>query len=389
MFFFKKLLSRLFRVNSVINQTNDSGTSNSSNNLKQYTDVKEVESLIEKAQKSGKGQNLKMDISLNPDDYDYLAKKYPQYKLYLSLNVELKIEEATTYKVYVQTLQLLREGWNVVDEFEDGALVHKIKTTVNECDYNSRLSQLLKPLSRKIKVVYRREEYSFSEFKNALYKYKEHSIPRLDDYLIQNDTNSRLSENERQEASLTNSRKIIDIQKSNTLDFVAIDFETANNKRSSACSIGLVVVENGSIANRIHHYINPGFVEWGQINIAKHKIKPEMVEDANTFDVLWPKISHLFENTTVIAHNASSFDISVLRSCLEMYDIPSPRFKYGCTMEAAKRNGWEPKLKNLCAIHGISLKHHDALSDAEACAMLAIKLHNENLFHTLNITPFY
>lgn len=113
MFSFKKLLSRLFKVNSVINQTNDSGTSNSSNNLKQYTDVKEVEALIEKAQKSGKGQNLKMDISLNPNDYDYLAKKYPQYKLYLSLNVELKIEAATTYKAYVQTLQLLREGWNL------------------------------------------------------------------------------------------------------------------------------------------------------------------------------------------------------------------------------------------------------------------------------------
>ena len=32
-------------------------------------------------------------------------------------------------------------------------------------------------------------------------------------------------------------------------DFAAIDFETANNQRSSVCSVGVVVVRNGEIAD--------------------------------------------------------------------------------------------------------------------------------------------
>ena len=30
-------------------------------------------------------------------------------------------------------------------------------------------------------------------------------------------------------------------------DFAAIDFETANNERSSVCSVGVVIVKNGEM----------------------------------------------------------------------------------------------------------------------------------------------
>ena len=32
-------------------------------------------------------------------------------------------------------------------------------------------------------------------------------------------------------------------------DFAAIDFETANNERSSVCSVGIVIVRNGEIVD--------------------------------------------------------------------------------------------------------------------------------------------
>ena len=32
-------------------------------------------------------------------------------------------------------------------------------------------------------------------------------------------------------------------------DFAAIDFETANNQRSSVCSVGLVIVRDGEITD--------------------------------------------------------------------------------------------------------------------------------------------
>lgn len=40
-------------------------------------------------------------------------------------------------------------------------------------------------------------------------------------------------------------------------NFAAIDFETANNKRSSVCSVGLVIVREGKIVNSIYRLIHP------------------------------------------------------------------------------------------------------------------------------------
>ena len=40
-------------------------------------------------------------------------------------------------------------------------------------------------------------------------------------------------------------------------DFAAIDFETANNERSSVCSVGIVIVRNGEIADSFYSLIQP------------------------------------------------------------------------------------------------------------------------------------
>ena len=34
-------------------------------------------------------------------------------------------------------------------------------------------------------------------------------------------------------------------------DFVAIDFETANGRRSSVCSVGIVIVRGGEIVDKL------------------------------------------------------------------------------------------------------------------------------------------
>ena len=41
------------------------------------------------------------------------------------------------------------------------------------------------------------------------------------------------------------------------MDFVAIDFETANEKRNSACSIGLTVVKDNKIVEEKYFLIKP------------------------------------------------------------------------------------------------------------------------------------
>ena len=38
-------------------------------------------------------------------------------------------------------------------------------------------------------------------------------------------------------------------------DFAAIDFETANGYRTSVCSVGVVIVEDGKIVDTYYHLI--------------------------------------------------------------------------------------------------------------------------------------
>ncbi|WP_160675984.1 exonuclease domain-containing protein [Clostridium sp. C8-1-8] len=163
------------------------------------------------------------------------------------------------------------------------------------------------------------------------------------------------------------------------MDFIAIDFETANEKRNSPCSIGIVVVKSGQVVERIHHLIRPMDMRFMPINIGIHGIRPAMVEKEPEFDVVWEKIKHHFNGNLVIAHNAA-FDISVLRKSAELYDIELPAFQYICTMKLAKNfyKGIEnAKLNSVNDFLGYEFKHHDALYDALACSNILLNISEE------------
>jgi DNA polymerase-3 subunit epsilon len=162
-----------------------------------------------------------------------------------------------------------------------------------------------------------------------------------------------------------------------TCNFIAIDFETATSKMH-ACQIGIVVVRNGIITERICHLIQPPGNEYGFQQKKKHRITPSKTTHSPLFTEIWGKINHLFHNATVIAHNVN-FDRNVLFKNLNYYHLDSPEIDkwictyndiYGCSLEVA------------CQENGIPLlQHHDALADAEACAKLYL-LH-------CGITPAY
>ena len=40
-------------------------------------------------------------------------------------------------------------------------------------------------------------------------------------------------------------------------NFAAIDFETANNERTSVCSVGVVIVKDGEIVDKFYSLIPP------------------------------------------------------------------------------------------------------------------------------------
>ena len=160
------------------------------------------------------------------------------------------------------------------------------------------------------------------------------------------------------------------------MNFVAIDFETATSKYTSICSMGICVVENGRVAQRKSFLIRPVPLEFNSYNIKIHGITPDMVEDAPTFEELWPQIRPYLEGRTVVAHN-TSFDVNALCATLDNLNITYPVFDYICTVKLSQKAYPElesHKLNNLCAALNICFSHHDACDDAYACAMALLRI---------------
>ena len=158
------------------------------------------------------------------------------------------------------------------------------------------------------------------------------------------------------------------------MDFVAIDFETANERRDSACAIGLTEVRDGIAKESIYHLIRPTEMRFSPWNTRVHGIRAEDVSDAPSLTELWPTIRHLVQERLIIAHNAS-FDLSVLRNSFHSASLKIPQVSYLCSLQLARRT-W-PNLASyslgfLAEIHGLVLEHHHAGSDSQACAELTI-----------------
>jgi DNA polymerase III subunit epsilon len=154
--------------------------------------------------------------------------------------------------------------------------------------------------------------------------------------------------------------------------FVAIDFETADRDRDSACAVGLVRVRGTEIVERMQWLIRPPrrFFEFTYI----HGITWERVARAPTFAALWPRLAqHLRDIDFVAAHNAS-FDRAVLQTCCAAAGVRPPAAPFECTMRLARAvwNLRPTKLPDVCRFLDIPLRHHDALSDAEACARIVL-----------------
>jgi DNA polymerase III subunit epsilon len=170
------------------------------------------------------------------------------------------------------------------------------------------------------------------------------------------------------------------------MNFVAIDFETANEKRNSACSLGITVVKNNRIAEERYWLIRPEEMRFAPVNIMIHGIYPAQVVNEPTFDLLWPEILPYIENSLVIAHNAA-FDISVLRNTLAYYQIPFPYFTYGCTLAMSRKYfSYLPNYKlNTVSKHlGYTFQHHHASADASACANILIEIAQELQLDSFN-----
>jgi DNA polymerase III subunit epsilon len=159
------------------------------------------------------------------------------------------------------------------------------------------------------------------------------------------------------------------------MDFTAIDFETANRKWSSICSVGITEVKGGKILNREYFLVKPTPNEYDPRFTFLHGISDKDTRNKKNFGQLWQELKPLIENKVLVAYNAS-FDFGALRYALDQFKLNYPDLDYHCIMRLAKitLNLPDYHLNKVAKHFGISLDHHHAGSDADACALIAVKL---------------
>lgn len=159
-------------------------------------------------------------------------------------------------------------------------------------------------------------------------------------------------------------------------NFAAIDFETANGRRSSVCSVGIVIVRDGKIVDKFYSLIRPRpnyYTEW---TTEIHGLTRMDTDEADHFPEVWARISERLEGLPLVAHNAR-FDEGCLKAAFDAYGMEYPGYKFYCTLVASRRCLRLPnhRLHTVSAACGYDLEHHHhALADAEACAAIALKL---------------
>jgi DNA polymerase-3 subunit epsilon len=162
------------------------------------------------------------------------------------------------------------------------------------------------------------------------------------------------------------------------VNFVAIDFETADYGADSACAVALVRVEDGRIAARATRLIRPprgASTPRGDLVFTHiHGLAWDDVRDAPPFGEVWPTLTPLLDGAGFLAAHNAGFDRAVLRACCAAAGLAPPALDFRCTVHLARAVwGIRPtRLPDVCRRLRIPLRHHDPASDAEACARIVI-----------------
>ena len=159
------------------------------------------------------------------------------------------------------------------------------------------------------------------------------------------------------------------------MDFVALDFETANASLASICQIGAVVFQRGEPAERFTSLVDPDDF-FDSMNVAIHGIDEEAVAGAPTFPEIFDRLAGLLSGQIVVSH--THFDRVALAQAAAKHRLPYPACKWLDSAKVARRTwtelarsgyGLAPVAQKL----GIRLRHHDASSDAEACGHVIVR----------------
>lgn len=158
------------------------------------------------------------------------------------------------------------------------------------------------------------------------------------------------------------------------MEFVAIDFETANPSYASICQIGFAHYSGEELIAEWESYVDPEDY-FHPINVRVHGIDFPMVRGAPRFPDVHQELVRWLDGRVVVSH--TSFDRAALQQALEKYDLPTPNC---CWLDSAlvARRTWSEcayagyGLDSVCRIIGYDFVHHDALEDAKAAGQVLL-----------------
>ena len=164
----------------------------------------------------------------------------------------------------------------------------------------------------------------------------------------------------------------------NFRSILAIDFETANAARSSACAVAAVKMDlSGNVIESYYSLINP-HEEFDPFNIMIHGITPDDVVDSPSINPAMAKVFNLIDPDTLIVCHNSAFDFSVMKNSLSKEPLSIPDLTFTCTYRLSSRlisslvSYTLPDVADYLQIGG--LDHHNAMSDALTCGKILLRL---------------
>lgn len=171
------------------------------------------------------------------------------------------------------------------------------------------------------------------------------------------------------------------------ISFTAIDFETANNFRASACTVGMTKVRAGVVVDQVSWLMKPlpGYDDFHPVNIGIHGITAAQVRNMPDWRRVHGPMMDFIGGDALVGHNVS-FEKSVISKANEICGLPAPAADFHCTLQLARKHlelGHYTLSDVVGALELPAFNHHDAGDDARASALITIELAKRNGASTL------
>jgi DNA polymerase III subunit epsilon len=163
-------------------------------------------------------------------------------------------------------------------------------------------------------------------------------------------------------------------KKESSMEFMALDVETANPDMSSICQIGLAVYKDATLIAEWKTLVDPQDF-FDPVNVSIHGIDEKAIRESPKLPDVADLICNHMTDRVVVCH--THFDRVSLHQASLKHNLSFPSCTWLDTARVARRT-WEEcawsgyGLKNVCDMIGHKFAHHDALEDAKAAAQILL-----------------